>query len=31
VLVPRPEHLVAMKVHALANAPERVYKELADI
>ena len=29
--VPRPEHLIAMKVHAMANSPERSFQELADI
>jgi hypothetical protein len=31
VPVPRPEHLVAMKVHAMKNDPERTFQELADI
>ena len=29
--VPRPEHLIALKVLAMKNAPERVQQELADI
>jgi hypothetical protein len=29
--VPRPEHLAAMKVHAMKNDPERTLRELADI
>ena len=29
--VPRAEHLVAMKVHAMKNDPERVFQEMADI
>lgn len=31
VRVPRPEHLIAMKVHAMKNAPERTWQEMADI
>ena len=31
VLVPRPEHLVAMKVRALKNDPSRKLQDLADI
>jgi hypothetical protein len=31
VLVPRPEHLAAMKVHAMKNDPERRLQDLADI
>lgn len=31
VLVPRPEHLAAMKVHAMKNDPSRTFLELADI
>ncbi|MCA1825316.1 MAG: hypothetical protein ABR567_06835 [Myxococcales bacterium] len=31
LLVPSPEHLAAMKVHAIKNSPVRLYKELADI
>ena len=31
VLVPRPEHLAAMKVLAMKNDPERRFQELADI
>ncbi len=30
-LVPRPEHLAAMKVRALVNDPARRHQELADI
>lgn len=29
--VPRPEHLIAMKVQAMANDPERALQDLADI
>ena len=29
--VPRPEHLIAMKVLAMKNDPERTFQELADI
>jgi len=29
--VPRPEHLIAMKVHAMAEDPSRTFQELADI
>ncbi|HSF03370.1 MAG TPA: hypothetical protein VLA62_10175 [Solirubrobacterales bacterium] len=31
VRVPRPEHLIAMKVQAMANDPTRTLRELADI
>jgi hypothetical protein len=31
VLVPRPEHLAAMKVLAMKNDPSRTFRELADI
>lgn len=31
VPVPAPEHLIAMKVHAIANAPARLWQEMADI
>lgn len=31
VPVPRPEHLVAMKVHAMKNDPSRSLREMADI
>jgi hypothetical protein len=31
VLVPRPEHLVAMKVRAMANDPRRRLQDMADI
>jgi hypothetical protein len=31
IRVPRPEHLIAMKVHAMKNAPERAFQDLADI
>ena len=31
VLVPRAEHLAAMKIHAMKNDPSRTFKELADI
>jgi hypothetical protein len=29
--VPRPEHLIAMKVQAIKDAPERTWQDLADI
>jgi hypothetical protein len=29
--VPKPEHLIAMKVQAIRNAPERLWNDLADI
>ncbi|MBX5483714.1 MAG: nucleotidyl transferase AbiEii/AbiGii toxin family protein [Myxococcaceae bacterium] len=31
VRVPRPEHLIALKVHAIKNDPSRRYQDLADI
>lgn len=31
VRVPKPEHLIAMKVHAMKNDPTRSFKELADV
>ena len=31
ILVPKPEHLIAMKVRAMKDAPERVWQDLADI
>jgi hypothetical protein len=31
VAVPKPEHLVAMKVHAMKNDPARTFKDMADI
>jgi hypothetical protein len=31
VPVPRPEHLAAMKVQAMKNAPERTWQDMADI
>jgi hypothetical protein len=31
VPVPRPEHLIAMKVQAIRNAPERTWQEMVDI
>jgi hypothetical protein len=31
LLVPRPEHLAAMKVQAMKNDPDRKHQELADI
>ena len=31
VAVPKPEHLVAMKVHAMKNDPSRILQEMADI
>ena len=30
-MVPRPEHLIAMKVQAMKNAPERTWQDMADI
>jgi hypothetical protein len=29
--VPRPEHLIAMKVHAIRHAPARLWQDMADI
>jgi hypothetical protein len=31
VAVPRPEHLAAMKIHAMKNDPSRTLQEMADI
>ena len=31
VVVPKPEHLVAMKIHAMKNDPSRAFQEMADI
>ena len=31
LVVPKPEHLAAMKIHAMKNDPSRVSKEMADI
>lgn len=31
ILVPRPEHLIAMKVQAMKDAPERTWQDLVDI
>jgi hypothetical protein len=31
VPVPRPEHLAAMKIHAMKNDPSRTLQEMADI
>lgn len=31
VAVPKPEHLAAMKVHAMKNDPDRTFREMADI
>lgn len=31
VAVPKPEHLAAMKVHAMKNDPSRAFQEMADI
>jgi hypothetical protein len=31
ISVPRPEHLIAMKVQAMKDAPERTWQELVDI
>jgi hypothetical protein len=30
-LVPRPEHLIAMKLHAMSNDPGRALRDLADV
>jgi hypothetical protein len=31
MLVPKPEHLAAMKVHAMRNDPGRVFQDMADV
>ena len=31
MLVPKPEHLAAMKIHAMHNDPSRVFQDMADI
>jgi hypothetical protein len=31
IVVPKPEHLIAMKVQAIKEAPERTWQDLADI
>lgn len=31
IRVPRPEHLIAMKVQAMKNAPDRLWQEMVDI
>jgi hypothetical protein len=31
LVVPRPEHLAAMKIHAMKNDPSRTFQEMADI
>jgi len=31
IAVPKPEHLIAMKVQAIKDAPERTWQDLADI
>jgi hypothetical protein len=31
IAVPRPEHLIAMKVQAMRDAPERTWQEMVDI
>lgn len=31
VIVPKPEHLAAMKIHAMKNDPSRVFQDMADI
>ena len=31
ISVPKPEHLIAMKVRAIAEAPERTWQDLADV
>ena len=31
IAVPKPEHLIAMKVRAMKDAPERMWQDLADI
>jgi len=31
ILVPKPEHLIAMKVRAMKDAPERAWQDLVDV
>lgn len=31
VVVPKPEHLAAMKIHAMKNDPSRAFQDMADI
>jgi hypothetical protein len=31
ILVPKPEHLIAMKVQAMKDAPQRTWQDLVDI
>lgn len=31
VIVPKPEHLAAMKIHAIKNDPSRLFQDMADI
>jgi hypothetical protein len=31
ILVPKPEHLIAMKVQAIRDAPERAWQDMVDI
>jgi len=31
IVVPKPEHLIAMKVQAMKDAPERVWQDLVDV
>jgi hypothetical protein len=31
ILVPKPEHLIAMKVQAMKDAPERTWQDLVDV
>ena len=31
IAVPKPEHLAAMKIHAMRNDPSRVFQDMADI
>ena len=31
ILVPRPEHLAAMKLQAMKNDPTRTFREMADV
>jgi hypothetical protein len=31
ILVPKPEHLIAMKVQAIKDAPERTWQDLVDV
>lgn len=31
ILVPKPEHLIAMKVQAMKDSPERTWQDLVDV